>query len=81
MNNRIENLRWGNQSQNCRNKKKRTKETKRETINRKININNKLIIEHDIEMDSRMKQIENQFIKINLEMTENTYKVLSKHFK
>ena len=47
----------------------------------KININNKLIIEHDIEMDSRMKQIENQFIKINLEMTENTYKVLSKHFK
>jgi transcription initiation factor TFIIIB Brf1 subunit/transcription initiation factor TFIIB len=46
--------------------------------NGNILIDNKLIVEHEIEIDNMLKNVENQFIKINLEMTEYKYKLLEK---
>ena len=41
-------------------------------------LNNKLIIEHDIEIDNRMKQIENEYIKLNINFVNDLYEIYNK---
>ena len=44
--------------------------------NNNLIINNKLIIEHNIEFDNKIKQIENEFIKLSLDYCDLKYKYL-----
>lgn len=37
------------------------------------NINNKLIVEHTIEIDNKIKQVENEFIKLNINFTNDLF--------
>ena len=41
-------------------------------------VNNKLIIEHDIEIDNKLKQLDNEFIKLNINFTNDLQKIYSK---
>jgi transcription initiation factor TFIIB len=47
------------------------------TINKdnKYIINNNLIVEHTIEIDNKLKQIENEFIKLNINFTNDLHKL------
>lgn len=38
-------------------------------------INDKLIVEHTIEIDNKLKQIENEFIKLNINFTNDMYQI------
>jgi hypothetical protein len=42
------------------------------------NLNTKLIVEHDIELDNKMKQIDNEYIKLKMNFTDELYKIYSK---
>lgn len=39
-------------------------------------INNKLIVEHNIEIDNKLKQTDNEFIKLNLNFTNDVYQII-----
>jgi len=41
----------------------------------KYNINTKLIIEHDIEIDNKMKQIDNEYVRLKMNFTDELYKI------
>ncbi len=41
-------------------------------------INSKLIIEHDIEIDNKMKQIDNEFIRLKINFTDELNKIYNK---
>lgn len=48
-------------------------------INNNIcHINDKLIVEHTIEIDNKLKQIENEFIKLNINFTNDMYQIHKK---
>ena len=34
-------------------------------------------MEHDIEIDNKMKQLDNKFLKLKMTFTEDLYKILS----
>jgi len=38
-------------------------------------INNKIIIEHDIEIDNKMKYADNEYIKLNINFANDIYKI------
>jgi transcription initiation factor TFIIIB Brf1 subunit/transcription initiation factor TFIIB len=48
-----------------------------EFINEIVEINDNLIMEHDIEIDNKMKQLDNKFLKLKMSFTEDLYKILS----
>ncbi len=50
-------------------------------INNIVEINDNLIMEHDIEIDNKMKQLDNKFLKFKMTMTEEQYKILSNNNK
>ena len=39
------------------------------------NINSNLIVEHDIEIDNKMKQIDNEYIKLNLFFSDELFQI------
>ena len=43
-----------------------------------INLNNKLIIEHELEIDNKMKQLDNEYIKLNINFVNDLYKIYTK---
>lgn len=44
-------------------------------VNDECIINNELIVEHTIEIDNKLKQIENEFIKLNVNFTNDLYQM------
>jgi hypothetical protein len=40
-------------------------------------LNDKLIIEHELEIDNKMKQIDNEFIKLSMNFNDDYYKIIS----
>lgn len=51
-----------------------------ENKNNFIELNNKLIIEHDLEIDNKMKQLDNEFIKLNMNFTSDLYQIYSNNY-
>ena len=44
-------------------------------LNKFSNINSNLIVEHDIEIDNKMKQIDNEYIKLNLFFSDELFQI------
>ena len=43
-------------------------------------INNELIVEHNIEIDNKLKQVENEYLKLNINFTDDLYQMIKLPF-